>query len=111
MTPDLDNDLKYVDGLETVTVILKRQSGRREVTTAYALRRAINRADFNALGTALRVDGTSWNVPTTPFDAINDEPMNGDEIISGTQKWRIESVLRRGLAASYRCVCNRVRGT
>lgn len=110
MTLDLsDRFAQFVRGVQTITIVLRRHTGDVEVTTVYGLKRAINRNDIAILGAAISVDSTAWNFPTTGFG--DDEPRNGDEIREGTTKWRIESVFKRGLNASYRCVCNRVRGT
>ena len=110
MSLDLsDRFTQFVRGAQSITIVLKRRTGDVEVTTAYGLKRAINRNDVSVLGAAIGPASTAWNFPTTGFG--DDEPQIGDEIQEGTTKWRIESVMKRGLNASYRCVCNKVRGT
>jgi hypothetical protein len=110
MTLDLsDRFSQFVRGTQRIVIVLKRRTGDVEVATDYGLKRAINRNDVSILGAALTSDATAWNFPTTGFG--DDEPKIGDEIREGTTKWRIESVMKRGLNASYRCACNRVRGT
>jgi hypothetical protein len=106
VTLNINNDSTLADGVETVTVTLKRAEGETEITVPGALRRGLVRPHETYSGVALQGEELVWNIPHEPLDDASLQ--RGDTIADAADSvWTILSASLLTLGTRWRCVCRK----
>jgi hypothetical protein len=100
----IDDDLDYLDGLETVSVV--QPGGGAPVVDVIALRRRVAGQEAEASGGAYTQHDVRFHLATR---TMTEEPQVGATITDGgAVSWRVLRVDANPLATAWRCWCRRV---
>ena len=109
MALDVSDDYTIFDGVEDVTVTLRRTTGDTARSVSDALMRSVAGSDSQAAGVVIGADTTSWTIPVDELES-GDVIQEGDTITDAASVvWTIKSVTHATLESRWRCVCVKQR--